>query len=335
MIAFGILINLLFLSLPIFGLYAIVKKETMEIEKNIPSSERGNEKIQPAFHLFLYLASFFSLGFLISGIINIYFELVNKYIEDTAILDQFQSGSTFDDASVKYGLASLVISTIVYFPISYLINKKLAKGEIRQDSMVRKFLTYIALFILVAITIGSLAVLFYNYLSGELTGNAFGKIAAFFLTALFFAAFYFWEIRRKEFLDKPFKLFYGAALAIALFGLITGLAIADSPRVAREKKIDSSVISEMQSMKGNIEDIYDNKKSLPVASEIKKSAKFEIKYAVKSEKEYELCAKFLQIQDKKDFNMKEWNHPAGDYCFDFNVDSRENKGAPETEKIVQ
>jgi len=332
MIAIGLIINSLFLLLPIFGLYVIVKKETMEIEKNIPTSEKGNEKVQPAFHLFLYLISFFSLGFLISGIISIYFELVNKYIEDTAILDQFSSGSVFDDSSVKYGLASLVIAAIVYFPISYLINKKLAKGEIRQDSLVRKFLTYIALFVLVAITIGSLAVLFFNYLNGELTGNAFGKIITFFLTALFFAAFYFWEIRRKEFLEKPFRIFYGTAMVIMFSGLVTGLVIGDSPTVAREKKIDSNIVSEMQSMKGNIETLYDNKKSLPVETEIQKSAKFQIKYAVKSDKEYQLCAKFLQIQDKKDFYLKEWNHPIGDYCFTFNIDNRANKGVakPET-----
>ena len=55
MIALGILINLLFLLLPIFGLYVIVKKETMEIEKNIPAGGRSDEKSQPAFHLFLYL----------------------------------------------------------------------------------------------------------------------------------------------------------------------------------------------------------------------------------------------------------------------------------------
>lgn len=327
MIILGILTNLLFLSLPIFGLFVIVKKETMEIEKIMPAGEKGNEKVQPAFHLFLYLASFFSLGFLISGIISVYFQLVNKYIEDTAVIDQFSSGSSFDDAAVKYGLSSLLIAAIVYFPISYLINKKLAKGEIRQDSLVRKFLTYIALFILVAISIGSLAVLFYDYLNGELTGNAFGKITAFFLTALFFAAFYFWEIRRKEFVEKAFKMFYGAAIFIALSGLVTGLMIADSPKVAREKKIDNNIVSEMQNMKSNIESLYDNSKRLPAIQEIQKSAKFEIKYAVKSEKEYQLCGKFLQTQDKKDFYMKEWNHPSGDYCFTFNIDKRESKGA--------
>jgi len=300
----------------------------MEIENTIPAA-KGNEKMQPAFHLFLYLTTFFSLGFLMSGIIAIYSQLVNKYVEDTAILDQFSSGSTFDDSGVKYGLASLVIAAIVYFPISYLINKKLAKGEIRQDSLVRKFLTYIALFVLVAITIGSLAVLFFNYLNGELTGNAFGKIIVFFLTSLFFAAFYFWEIRRKEFLEKLFRIFYGAAIVIALSGLITGLVIGDSPNVAREKKIDSSVVSEMQKMKGNIETIYNNKKSMPATDEIQTSAKFQIKYVVKTDREYQLCAKFLQTQDKKDFYQKQWNHPAGDYCFTFNIDSRDSKGGVE------
>lgn len=343
----------------------------METEKTIPAGEKGSEKVHPntftndgisgfnfadsskniyqqaqagskgdgvnpAFHLFLYLASFFSLGFLISGIINIYFELVNKYVADPALLDQFSSGSQFNDGNIKFGLAALVIASIVYFPIMYLINRKLSKGEIRSDSLVRKFLTYIALFILTAITIGSLAVLFYDYLTGELTGNAFGKILVFFLTALFFVLAYFWEIRRKEFLEKPFRIFYGLAIVIALSGLVTGLVIGDSPTMAREKKIDSSLVSEMQNTKSSIENLYDNNKRLPAAQEIQKSAKFEIKYAVKGDKEYQLCGKFLQVQDQKDFYMKEWNHPAGNYCFTFNIDKRDSKGGvPMPAEIVK
>lgn len=322
MIGFSFIIPLIILSLPIFGLFVIVKKEAMETQQNMSTGEKVAEKNQPAFHLFLYLTNFFALGFLLSGIINIYFQLVNKYVEDTAL----ENISQYDDGSLKYGLAVLVIAGLIYFPIAYLINKKIEKGEIRSDSLVRKFLTYIALFILTAIAVGNLVALFYNYLTGELTGNIFWKIVAFFVATAFFAYFYFWEIRRKESIDKNYKIFYAVAVAIALSGLITGIVIGDSPKVAREKRIDSQVVMEMQNMRSNIESIYTNTKKLPIVQEIQKSAKFEIDYVVKNDKEYQLCSVFLQGQDEKDFYMKEWNHPVGNYCFTFNIEARDNRG---------
>lgn len=296
------------------------------MEKMMSVEERGNEKVNPAFHLFLYLSSFFSLGFLIGGLLATLFQFVNKYVPDTAFASEFEFVSAFDDGALKVGISMLFIASLVYFVTAYLINKKLEKGEIRPESVVRKFITYIALFALVAISIGSLATLFYNYLSGELTGNSFGKIISFFAVTSFFAAFYFWEIRRKDFLGKMFDKLYFVALAVVVFAFVAGIIIADSPKVTREKKIDQSLVQEMQGVNSNIEIFFSNNKRLPKADEIQKSAKFQIDYVVSGEKDYQLCGEFLQAKESVNFYDKQWNHPAGKHCFELNIDERQVKG---------
>jgi hypothetical protein len=298
----------------------------MEMEKTMSIEERGNEKVNPAYHLFLYLSSFFSLGFLIGGLLTTLFQFVNKYIPDAVLGRDQYAISAYDDASLKVGISMLLIASIVYFIATFIINKKLEKGEIRPDSIVRKFMTYIALFILVAISIGSLATLFYNYLTGELTSNSFGKIIAFFLVNGFFAYFYFWEIRRKEFVSKSFNNFYYVALAVVAVAFVSGIAVSDSPQVTREKKVDESVVSEMQSMNSNVEIFFNNNKRLPKADEIQTSAKFQVEYVVDNEKTYELCVEFLQSRESVNFYDKQWNHPAGKYCFKLNIDERQVKG---------
>lgn len=325
---FGALFNLIPLSIVGFGLWILVKHEYMEMEKITTTEERGNEKINPAFHLFLYLSSFFSLGFLIAGLLTTLFQFVNKYVPDSALGKDVYAISAFDDSALKVGISMLLIASLVYFTTAYLVNKKLGKSEIRPDSIVRKFITYIALFVLVAISIGSLATLFYNYLTGELTSNSFGKIIAFFLVNGSFAFFYFKEIRRKDFAGKMFDNFFYGALGVVAIAFISGIAVADSPAVTREKKIDQSVVSEMQNMNSNIEIFFSNNKRLPKADEIEKSAKFAIEYKIDNDRVYELCAEFLQPQEKVDFYLKQWNHPAGKHCFKLNIDERQVKGDP-------
>lgn len=298
----------------------------MEINQNNPELAKQGEKANPAFHLFLYLTSFVSMGFMIGGMLTTLFQFVNKFVPDMAYAQEFEVISAFDDGVLKVGISMLFIAGLVYFTVTRIINKKLQQGDIRPDSVVRKFITYIALFILVATSIGSLATLFYQYLSGNLTGNSFGKIIAFFAVNGYFAHFYFWEVRRKDFADKKFDYFYYAALAIASLAFVAGLFIGDSPRVTRDKKTDATMVAEVQNINSRIEIYFANNKRLPKADEIEQSAKFKISYDITGEKTYELCAEFLQAKESVQFYDKQWNHPAGKYCFKLNIDERQVKG---------
>lgn len=326
MAIFGALFNLIPLFIIGFGLWVLVKKETMEINQDDPEVAKQGERANPAFHLFLYLTSFVSMGFLIGGMLTTLFQFVNKFVPDTAYAQEFEIISTFDDGALKVGISMLFIAGLVYFTVARLINQKLQQGDIRPESVVRKFITYIALFVLVATSIGSLATLFYQYLSGNLTGNSFGKIIAFFAVNGYFAYFYFWEVRRKDFTDKKFDYFYYAALAIAVLAFVFGLFIGDSPRVTRDKKTDASLVMEVQNMNSRVEIFYANNKRLPKADEIEQSAKFQIAYTAETDKNYQLCAEFLQSKESVNFYDKQWNHPAGKHCYKLNIDERQVKG---------
>lgn len=332
----GVFLNLIPLCLVFIGLFILVKKEFMELEQNktnVQSLEgQKGEKIHPAYHLFLYLSMFFSLGFLIGGMLTSLFQFVNKYVPDVSNINEFNA-SVFDDAGLKIGLSMLLVASIVYFIAAKIVNKKLIKNDIRPNSLVRKFLTYIALFILVAISIGSLVALVFNYLNGELTGNTFGKIAAFFVVNGFFALFYFWEIRRKDLANKKFDILYFIALAMSVIVLVAGVIIADSPKVTREKKIDENRITEMQNINNSIGIFFNNNKRLPKANEIEKSAKFPIEYKIESDKVYYLCTEFLHPREKVDIYDKQWNHPAGSYCFKLNIDERQVKEGVQPEAL--
>lgn len=285
---------------------------------NVPSLP-VEEKKSPAFHLFLYLVSFLSLGFVITGTIGNFFQMINKYLPDPVNSDQYYDYD-FNQEFLKFAISALIVAAPIYFGVLYLINKKLDNGDIRPSSLVRKFVTYLAMFVFSAMSLGSLVSLVYNYLDGELTQKIFLKIVVFFGVSLFYLGFYFWEIRRTDFLAKKFYPLYFASIFIAAVALIVGFIVVDSPRVVREKKQDREIVYEMQNFSSRLDEAYRKNKKLPEVGQQDIKLERGIRYTRIDDINYELCASFKHAA-KKQFSTDEWAHPAGDYCFKKDISS--------------
>ena len=294
-------------------------EETNGNKTNVPMHE-AEEKKNPAFHLFLYLVSFFSLGFVVQGIISIYFQIINKLVKDPLDVTGYYSGQ-LDSGALKMGISSLIVSFPIYYLLVYFINKKLEKGEIDPFSKIRKFITYFAMFVFSAMSIGSLIVLLYNYLDGEFTAKFFLKSLVFFVVSIFFFVFYLKEIRRKEFPGKFWKPLFVLSMMITLSALAGGLLVVDSPTVAREKKLDKEVVEEMNTVMYDIKSFYTANNRLPKVEENEIKPGKAVEYSRTGEAAYELCATFKQPAEKAEvmYGREDWSHPAGRYCFKFNA----------------
>ena len=115
---------------------------------------------------FLYLlmfttlyASAFSLGQLI-------FEFISQAFPDPAA-DSFSMASTRE--TIRWSVSYLVVAFPVFFGISRLIGRDVAADPSKRASRVRRWLTYLTLFIAAAVLIGDVTSLVYNLLGGELT----------------------------------------------------------------------------------------------------------------------------------------------------------------------
>lgn len=205
----------------------------------------SEEKSNPAFHLFLYLVSFLSLGFMVFGILVSFFQAINKFIPDS-LLDGNTGGNYFDNDVMKFGLSALIVTIPIYYGVLFLLNKKLERRDIFENSPVRKVITYLALVAFSAMAIGSLVTLLYTYFDGELTTRFVLKTIAFFVVSVFFFSFYFWEIRRAKFSDDKFNKLFAVSLLLAVGALVLGFFVIDSPKVAREKRQDNTTIQHIR-----------------------------------------------------------------------------------------
>jgi len=329
---FTLLIILIFPISIITLLVFIAKKETKsmsdEIEKNNPldSSQTIEEKRNPAFHIFLYLLLFSSLGFVLQGIISVYYQLIEKAIKPSSI-DEIKGciETNFSPSDLKFGIATLLISFLIYHALSLFINRKLIKGDIRQESLVRKFTTYLAMFILAAMTIGGVVNLLLSYFEGELSLKSFAKIGVFITFSVAFLCFYLWEIRRRDISGKTFNILMIISLILSLSALVIGFVISDSPKVAREKKIDDAIIENIKDTSDDISDFVNKEnEKLPKQEDFK--TREGVAYKTIDEKSFELCGNFKQQATEIEYDSynAEYRHSAGGKCFKYDMKCEKN-----------
>lgn len=127
----------------------------------------------PAKDFFLYFLLFISLAFITFGTGTLLFQFINKFVPSS-----LGTGiSFFDQDSVKFGIASILIASPLFFFLSGVVNDRLKSKKTPKDSSVRKWLTYIMLLFAATTIIGDMVTLIMNFLNGE-------TAAAFFLKAL-------------------------------------------------------------------------------------------------------------------------------------------------------
>lgn len=300
----------------------------------------SKNKDNSAFHFFIYLVSFLALSFLATGIGAILFQIINKFFPDAL---RYGSGS-FSQSAVKYGIASIIVAGPLYLYIMALINKYLKKGKILAGSTVRKWLTYIILFIAAAVIVIDLVTLIFNLLDGELAARVILKVLVVFVIAAAIFGYYFWEIRKKEIKDKRYqtdKISYVILLVAMVLVLASSFFVVDSPAVARDKKIDNQTTDDLSSISNGINIYFNEHKELPQTLDDLKSGNYylpkiepvgNISYQKISDKDYKLCADFKRSNandtDEEWQFYEGWQHDSGRICFDKKVEEYEGKVMP-------
>lgn len=144
---------------------------------------------------FLYLVLFSSLYASAFSLGSLLFQLVNHALPDPAASPQ--SAQYLRDA-IRMSISSLVVAMPVFLFVARLTSRETARDPAKRASKVRRWLTYLTLFIAAAVLTGDVTSLVYNMLGGELT-------LRFVLKALIIGAIagtifvhYLRDLRREE-----------------------------------------------------------------------------------------------------------------------------------------
>jgi hypothetical protein len=144
---------------------------------------------------FLYLILFATLYVAAYHLGSLLFDLITRAFPDPADNDYVVSRL---GSSMRWSTASVIIAFPVFLFISRYLAKELVRSPIKRLSAVRRWLTYLTLFIAAVVLIGDMTTLVYNLLGGELTVRFLLKVLVAGLIAGAIFGYYLIDLRREE-----------------------------------------------------------------------------------------------------------------------------------------
>jgi Domain of unknown function (DUF5671) len=144
---------------------------------------------------FMYLLMFSTLYMSAYHLGSLFFDIIDTAFPDPA--DPSSSGQ-YGRLSMRWSIASLIVAFPVFLYTSWLVARDLAADPNKRHSKVRRWLTYLTLFVASTVLVGDVISLVYNLLGGEITTRFLLKV----LIVAFIAGTIFWyylsDIRTTE-----------------------------------------------------------------------------------------------------------------------------------------
>lgn len=142
---------------------------------------------------FLYLLLFLTLYISAYSFGSLLFQYINRAFPD--VLLQYDNGSS---QAIRSSLAALIVAFPIFFFLCVSLARAMRCHAEKKASKIRKWLTYITLFIAAGVIIGDLIMLITSVLAGELTTRFDLKVLTVLAIAGSIFGYYLWDLRREE-----------------------------------------------------------------------------------------------------------------------------------------
>ena len=144
---------------------------------------------------FMYLVMFLTLYIFTFSVGTILFQFVNQWLPDALNNPYYYDATT---QAIRSATASLITTFPIFLFMNRLLERGVAKDPETRSSKIRKWLTYLTLFVAAGIIIGDFITLFNGLLAGELTLRFLLKsVIVFTITGSIFG-YYLWNLRLDE-----------------------------------------------------------------------------------------------------------------------------------------
>ncbi|WP_290890497.1 DUF5671 domain-containing protein [Arenimonas sp.] len=144
---------------------------------------------------FLYLTLFVTLYLFAFHLGSLLFDLLNLGLPDPAD-NEYRAAQLTD--SIRFSTAALIISFPVFLFLANLVAREQRSHPAKRLSVVRRWLTYLTLFVAACVLLGDMIALVNGLLSGEATLRFLLKVGVVLAIAGSVLAYYLWDLRRDE-----------------------------------------------------------------------------------------------------------------------------------------
>lgn len=293
---------------------------------------------------FLHLGAMVGLYTIVISFLNLVFTIINKaFPEVNNYYVYLRSGS-----EISLPVATLLIVFPIFIVLSYFVQKTYTQSPEKKDLPIRKWLTYITLFISGIILAGDLVTVLYKFLDGQdLTLGFLLKALSVLLVSALVFGYYLNDIRERIPSSRR-KFWVIVSGVVILVFIIIGFSVIGSPRSQRLYRYDDRKISDLQNIQWQVISHWQTYGSIPnTIQELSNSSSINYYnipkdpetgenygYTKTSDLSFEICATFnkanktnkaenLQIMpmyiEKTGMN-ENWQHEKGRECFSRTID---------------
>lgn len=207
---------------------------------------------------FLHLLLFASLATWATALGSLLFDFINIRFP---LMD---GRPNVDFASIRFGVAALIVAFPVFALTWRRVQKDIASNPARGMNPVRRWLSYLALFVAALILVGDAIGVVLSFLNGELT-------IRFVLKAVVIASLAggvtWWLLRELREKARPLRpAWYGVCLAV-LTTIAAGVWVTGGPLQARLEAQDLQRVRDLREIYQNVNQFHRTQKRLPATLE--------------------------------------------------------------------
>lgn len=309
------------------------------LEMPVPMPQDGGSARDAFLHLLTFTALYSTV---ISGM-ALLFQYINRALPDPALGESYINNT--DYSFIRWLLAVLLVSFPLLGFLWRTLHREFVANPEKLTSGVRRWLTYLTLFVTACAIIGDLIALVFSLLQGEFTLRFFLKVLVVaVLTGVPFG-YYFSVLRMQPDVYRKWRHhrhFVVAACVMAVTTFVWGIILVGSPAYGRAQQFDNQRVNDFRAIQSEIYNyVYGARRydvpapaTLPKAlpktlEEVVAQAQYErpnitdpstgvpYEYKITSPTTFELCAIFDLEQNEK-YNIF-WEHPKGHHCYVFNA----------------
>jgi hypothetical protein len=145
---------------------------------------------------FFYLVIFAALYTVAINFGSLLFALIDRLIPDPA-LDR-QVPPEYLAEAIRWPVSALIVATPLLLWVSSVVGRELRRDPAKRGSKVRRWLTYLTLFIAAGVMAGDLMALVYNLLGGEVTVRFFLKATVVAVVSGTVFGYYRYDLKLDE-----------------------------------------------------------------------------------------------------------------------------------------
>jgi len=145
---------------------------------------------------FVYLVLFSTLYVSAFNLGSLLFQLIGRALPDPSVDPVFALGASRE--AIRWSISLLTVTFPVFVFVSWTNDKAVRRDPSRRLSKVRRWLTYLTLFVAAGILIGDVTGIVYNVLSGEMTLRFVLKVLTVAAIAGSVFGYFLMDLRAEE-----------------------------------------------------------------------------------------------------------------------------------------